>query len=56
MWALAGSSRKARQMRMAVQEDVNSRKGVERIIRYAFEYARPERPATRLHERQIQRP
>jgi 3-isopropylmalate dehydrogenase len=25
---------------LAVQEDVNSRKGVERIIRYAFEYAR----------------
>jgi len=25
---------------IAVQEDVNSRKGVERIIRYAFEYAR----------------
>lgn len=25
---------------VAVQEDVNSRKGVERIIRYAFEYAR----------------
>src|SRR6478672_2413790 len=25
---------------MAVQEDINTRKGVERIIRYAFEYAR----------------
>src|SRR5205807_6220954 len=25
---------------IAVQEDVNSRKGVERIVRYAFEYAR----------------
>lgn len=25
---------------VAVQEDINSRKGVERIIRYAFEYAR----------------
>ena len=25
---------------IAVQEDVNSRKGVERIIRYAFEYAK----------------
>jgi len=25
---------------IAIQEDVNSRKGVERIIRYAFEYAR----------------
>jgi 3-isopropylmalate dehydrogenase len=25
---------------IAVQEDINSRKGVERIIRYAFEYAR----------------
>jgi 3-isopropylmalate dehydrogenase len=28
---------------IAVQEDVNSRKGVERIIRYAFEYARSHR-------------
>jgi 3-isopropylmalate dehydrogenase len=28
---------------IAVQEDVNSRKGVERIIRYAFEYAREHR-------------
>ncbi len=28
---------------IAVQEDVNSRKGVERIIRYAFEYARQNR-------------
>ena len=28
---------------IAVQEDVNSRKGVERIIRYAFEYARQKR-------------
>jgi 3-isopropylmalate dehydrogenase len=27
---------------IAVQEDVNSRKGVERIMRYAFEYARQE--------------
>ena len=27
---------------IAVQEDVNSRKGVERIIRYAFEYTRAE--------------
>jgi 3-isopropylmalate dehydrogenase len=28
---------------IALQEDVNSRKGVERIIRYAFEYARQNR-------------
>ena len=28
---------------IAVQEDVNSRKGVERIIRYAFQYARENR-------------
>ena len=28
---------------IAVQEDVNSRKGVERIIRYAFEYAKRNR-------------
>ena len=32
---------------IAVQEDVNSRKGVERIIRYAFEYARQNK-LTRL--------
>jgi len=32
---------------VAVQEDVNSRKGVERIIRYAFDYARSHR-LTRL--------
>jgi 3-isopropylmalate dehydrogenase len=32
---------------IAVQEDVNSRKGVERIIRYAFDYAR-ERKLQRL--------
>src|SRR5215813_8129483 len=30
---------------IAVQEDVNSRKGVERIIRYAFDYARRNRLA-----------
>ena len=28
---------------IAVQEDLNTRKGVERIIRYAFEYARQQR-------------
>src|SRR5437870_13717293 len=28
---------------VAVQEDINSRKGVERVIRYAFEYARQNR-------------
>ena len=28
---------------VAVQEDINTRKGVERIIRYAFEYARERR-------------
>src|SRR6202011_5519223 len=28
---------------IAVQEDINSRKGVERIIRYAFEYARQQK-------------
>ncbi len=36
---------------IAVQEDVNSRKGVERIIRYAFEYAQSERAEARVHER-----
>jgi 3-isopropylmalate dehydrogenase len=28
---------------IATQEDINTRKGVERIIRYAFEYCRPHR-------------
>jgi 3-isopropylmalate dehydrogenase len=28
---------------IAIQEDVNSRKGVERVIRYAFEYAREKK-------------
>ena len=36
---------------IAVQEDVNSRKGVERIIRYAFRLRAAERLETRLHER-----
>src|SRR6201982_4201915 len=38
--ALAASSKKDTADELAVQEDVNSRKGVERIIRHAFDYAR----------------
>ena len=40
---------------IALQEDVNSRKGVERIIRYAFEYAVRHGLKTPVHERQVQR-
>ena len=54
--ASAASSRRALADEIAVQEDVNSRKGVERIIRYAFDYARAKRPQARLHVRQVQRP
>ncbi len=37
---MGGFFKKGTADEIAVQEDVNSRKGVERIIRYAFEYAR----------------
>jgi len=37
---VGGFFKKGTEDEIAVQEDVNSRKGVERIIRYAFEYAR----------------
>jgi len=37
---VGGFFKKGTPEEIAVQEDVNSRKGVERIIRYAFEYAR----------------
>src|SRR6516162_9144508 len=37
---VGGFFKKGTMDEVAVQEDVNSRKGVERIIRYAFEYAR----------------
>lgn len=37
---LGGNFKKGTSDEVAIQEDVNTRKGVERIIRYAFEYAR----------------
>jgi 3-isopropylmalate dehydrogenase len=37
---MGGIFKKGTADELAVQEDVNTRKGVERIIRYAFEYAR----------------
>ncbi len=37
---VGGFFKKGTSEEIAVQEDVNSRKGVERIIRYAFDYAR----------------
>ena len=46
---------------IAIQEDINTRKGVERIIRYAFEFAVHNKKADgspaqpRAHVRQIQR-
>src|SRR5256885_13833946 len=41
---------------IAVQEDVNSRKGVERIIRYAFEYARQNGLKRDEHTSELQSP
>ena len=40
---MGGFFKKGSPEEIAVQEDVSSRKGVERIIRYAFEYARSNR-------------
>jgi 3-isopropylmalate dehydrogenase len=37
---LGGNFKKGTADELAIQEDVNTRKGVERIIRYAFEYAK----------------
>jgi 3-isopropylmalate dehydrogenase len=37
---LGGNFKKGTSDEVAIQEDVNTRKGVERIIRYAFDYAR----------------
>jgi 3-isopropylmalate dehydrogenase len=37
---MGGNFKKGTADEIAVQEDVNTRKGVERIIRYAFEYAK----------------
>ncbi len=37
---LGGNFKKGTPDEVAIQEDVNTRKGVERIIRYAFEYAK----------------
>ena len=36
---MGGNFKKGTADEVAIQEDVNTRKGVERIIRYAFEYA-----------------
>ncbi len=44
---MGGIFKKGTPDEIAVQEDVNTRKGVERIIRYAFEYARQHK-LTRL--------
>jgi 3-isopropylmalate dehydrogenase len=37
---VGGNFKKGTPDELAIQEDINTRKGVERIIRYAFEYAR----------------
>ena len=37
---MGGNFKKGTADEIAVQEDLNTRKGVERIIRYAFEYAK----------------
>jgi 3-isopropylmalate dehydrogenase len=44
---MGGFFRKGTEEEIATQEDVNTRRGVERIIRYAFEYARKHK-RTRL--------
>lgn len=44
---MGGFFRKGTAEEIAIQEDVNTRRGVERIIRYAFEYAR-QRKLTRV--------
>ena len=44
---VGGNFKKGTADEVALQEDLNTRKGVERIIRYAFEYAR-ERKLTRV--------
>ena len=40
---MGGNFKKGTAEEIAIQEDVSSRKGVERIIRYAFEFARREK-------------
>jgi len=40
---IGGQFQRGTHQEVAVQEDVNTRRGVERIIRYAFEYARERR-------------
>ena len=41
---------------VAVQEEINTRKGVERIQRYAFEFRPGKQARATVHERQIERP
>jgi len=43
-----GFLRKGTQYEVAVQESVNTRMGVERCLRYAFEYCRDKRPRKKL--------
>ena len=40
---------------VATQEDINTRKGVERVIRFAFEYAQDERAQEGADVRQVER-
>ena len=53
--AWAASSSAARRDEVAINEDVNTRKGVERLIRAGFEYARAPRQEARPHGRQVER-
>ena len=52
---MGGNFKKGTADEIAMQEDLNTRKGVERIIRYAFDFARRRGLHARLHERQIKR-
>ena len=50
-----GNFKKGTPDEVAVQEDISTRKGVERIVRYAFEFARGRGAARARHVGQVQR-
>ena len=52
---MGGNFKKGTPDEVAIEEDLNTRKGVERIIRHAFEYARGDGPHEGVHGRQVQR-
>ena len=52
---IGGQLRRGTPDEIAINEDVNTRKGVERIMRAAFEYARKTGRRSRAHGRQVER-